>query len=70
MNIITREEFIERFVKHMVAEAGETFRNGESIREYAEMTAPTYFDDPYQREEGPEECADADMSYWEDDGDE
>jgi hypothetical protein len=28
------------------------------------MAAPSYFDDPMMRDEGPEECADADISYW------
>ena len=33
-------------------------------REYAEMVAPTYFEEPDQRAEGPEECARNDFAYW------
>ncbi|KPL55537.1 hypothetical protein ABB55_27620 [Prosthecomicrobium hirschii] len=62
---MTQSEFIERFVAHMIAEAGETFPDGTSVAEYARETAQTYWDDEDQRSEGPEECADCDMSYWE-----
>jgi len=62
---ITRDEFIERFVKRMIAVAGATFDDGSSIEEYARGTAGTYFDDPNYREEGPEACAESDMDYWE-----
>lgn len=61
---ITKEEFIARFKARMLACAGPTFDDGSSIAEYADETAPTYWDEPSQREEGPEECADADMSCW------
>ena len=63
---ITKEEFCQRFKAYMLSIAGEKFYDGESIADYADETAPTYWDDPSQREEGPEECASADMSYWED----
>jgi len=63
---ISREEFIERFVKRMIEVAGATFSDGSSIEEYARATAGTYFDDPDQREEGPEACAKSDRDYWED----
>ena len=36
------------------------FDDGES----ADDTAPTYWETDWQRKLGPEECADADMSYW------
>lgn len=58
------EEFCNRFKARMVGRAGDTFDDGSSIAKYADETAPTYFDDPMQRGNGPEECADADMSYW------
>lgn len=61
----TKEEFCRRFVERMVRLGGETFADGDSIREYAEDTAVTYWDDPRQRSEGPEACAEADMEYWE-----
>jgi hypothetical protein len=61
---LTKEEFIERFVNRMVSRAGTTFDDGEPIEDYARQAAPSYFENEYQREDGPEECADSDMSYW------
>lgn len=61
---ISRDEFCRRFKDRMLAAAGETFDDGGSITEYADATAPSYWDELDQREEGPEACADADMSYW------
>jgi hypothetical protein len=57
-------EFCARFKARMLARVGDTFEDGGSIAEYADMAALAYFDDPKQRDEGPEECADADISYW------
>jgi hypothetical protein len=64
MSDITKEDFCARFKARMLTIAGPTFADGESIAEYADQAGPTYWDDPHQREDGPEECADADMSYW------
>jgi hypothetical protein len=61
---ISKDEFCTRFKAHMIALAGTKFDDGTSIAEYADKTAPTYYDDPDQRGEGPENCAEADMSYW------
>ncbi|UYW25731.1 hypothetical protein OKC48_21025 [Methylorubrum extorquens] len=62
---LKKSEFCERFVARMVKRAGFThFDDGMSVEDYAKETAPTYFADPDQRADGPEECADADMSYW------
>jgi hypothetical protein len=61
---VSKEEFCQRFKARMMAIAGPVFDDGDSIAEYADETAPTYWEDPGQRAEGPEECADADMSYW------
>lgn len=62
---LRKSEFCKRFVDRMVKRAGFThFDDGLSVEEYAKDTAPTYFSDPDQRADGPEECADADMSYW------
>lgn len=58
------EAFCSRFKARMLAVAGKTFDDGSSIAEYADEVAPTYFEQPWQREDGPEACADADMSYW------
>lgn len=62
---LTRDEFIERFVKRMVDVAGPAFADGSSIEEYARIAAGTYFDDPDQRRDGPEACAESDMDCWE-----
>ena len=62
---ITKEQFIERFVAEMLRIAGPQFDDGSDIEDYARMTAPTYWDEPDQRECGPEECAQSDISYWE-----
>lgn len=62
---ITREEFCARFKAHMLKYGGTTFDDGSSIADYADEVAPTYFeDDDWLRKQGPEACADADMSYW------
>lgn len=61
---ITKEEFCRRFKVEMLRCAGEKFDDGSSIAEYADMTAPAYWDEPEQRAEGPEECASADMDCW------
>lgn len=61
-----RNDFIERFVAHMVKVAGRAnFDDGFPIAAYARDTAGSYFDDPNQRKDGPEECAETDISYWE-----
>jgi hypothetical protein len=59
-----REAFCAAFKDRMLAAAGPAFDDGESIAEYADEVADTYYDDPDQRAEGPAACADADMSYW------
>ena len=57
------KKFVERFKARMLAVAGPKFDDGSSIAEYAEMTAPTYFED--RDGETPEECADAGDRDWE-----
>lgn len=61
-----KDEFCRRFKAEMIRLGGEKFDDGSSIAEYADETAPTYWAEPDQRAEGPEECAAADVSYWED----
>lgn len=61
---MTKEEFCRRFVEHMVQRGGDEFEDGSSIRDYAEETAPTYWEQPRHRDEGPEACADVIMSFW------
>jgi hypothetical protein len=62
---MTKEDFCARFKAYMLAVAGPTFAGGESVAEYADQAAPTYWDDEQQRADRPEECASADISYWE-----
>ncbi len=64
VDAVTQEEFCRRFKAHMLNRAGPTFDDGQSIADYADETAPSYFECDWQRSEGPEACADADMSYW------
>lgn len=61
---IAEDEFRARFKARMLARAGEWFDDGDSIADYADECAPTYFETDWQRVMGPEECADADISYW------
>jgi len=62
---LTKEEWCARFVKHMVdVTPFDRFDDGELILDYAEYTAPTYWETDWQRAMDPEEAADADISYW------
>jgi hypothetical protein len=69
-----KDEFCARFKARMIEMVGPSYtaldedgRPGEEgllTADYADMVAPTYWDDEAQREEGPEACAEADHSYW------
>lgn len=67
---ITREEFVARFKAEMVRLAPfdrfveEDGTEGETVADYAEGVAPSYWEDGNLRPDGPEECAWSDMSYW------
>lgn len=61
---LTKEQFCERFKAHMLKRAGPTFDDGESIAEYADQAAVGYWECDFSRADGPEDAADADMSYW------
>ena len=66
MNDLTKDEFCARFKARMLKLAKrDTFDDGEPVADYADETAPTYWDDIEQREWGPEACAESDVSYWE-----
>jgi hypothetical protein len=54
---ITKEEWLERFKRRLRDNLGEHYDF-----KYGEYIAPTYWEDPEYREEGPEECADAETS--------
>lgn len=71
----TKEEFIARFKAEMIRIVGPTYVQSEcddsfsdetveSTSDYADETAPTYWDEPDHRADGPEECARSDYSYW------
>lgn len=62
-------EFVRRFTAEMIALVGPTyFDEGDpepqSTADYGSEVGPAYYAEPWQREEGPEECARADYSYW------
>lgn len=62
---MNKEEFCARFVTHMLAMAPfAEFSDGDTVEKYARETAPLYFDNSDQRADGPEECAEADISCW------
>ncbi len=60
----TQGEFTERFVARVLAVAGPSFDDGSSTEEYAREVAPSYWVEESYRDDGPEACADGDMSYW------
>jgi len=60
---MTKAEFIRRFIFRLY-EVSASIRYAETNAQFADI-AGTYWDDPEQRAEGPEECSDADYSYWE-----
>ena len=62
--MLPKDEFCARFKKRMLAVAGDKFDDGTSIADYSEETAPTYWQEQHKDGETPEDCADADMSYW------
>ena len=62
---ITETEFCARFVAEMMKAAPIYDGTPDELRAYAEEAAPTYWSETDQREDGPEACAEADISYWE-----
>lgn len=63
---MTEDEFCTRFAAEMMKAEGFFDGTREELAAYAAEVAPTYWSEPDQREEGPEDCARADISYWED----
>lgn len=63
---ISREEFIDRFVARILKKTAPhtAFDDGTTFEEYARDVAQAYWDEPDQREDGPEASADADMDCW------
>lgn len=62
---LSLEEFCARFKARMLELAGPTFSDGSSIADYADQAGPTYYAEPDQRADGPEQCVADDFSYWE-----
>lgn len=63
--MLTKEEFCTRFKTEMIRIAVPEAGDESAVGQYADEIAPTYFEEDDQREEGPEACAQADISYWE-----
>lgn len=64
MTDLTKDEFCDRFIAEMMNAVSSFDGTEAELKAYAEEAAPTYYDEPHQREEGPEACAEADISYW------
>ena len=59
------EEFTRRFTAEAKRLAGfDTFDDGQSVDDYCKEIAASYYSDPLYRDEGPEACAESDVSYW------
>jgi hypothetical protein len=60
-----RSNFIERFTFYMMmSESNRVIPGFVSIFEYARHTAAIYWDENHIDRLSPEECAEADMSFW------
>ncbi|HWK44890.1 MAG TPA: hypothetical protein VNT30_09225 [Stellaceae bacterium] len=64
MTTITRDEFAARFKARMLARSHATPAAAREVAEYADAAVADYWGDPSMRKEEPEDCADVDMSYW------
>ncbi|WP_376856037.1 hypothetical protein [Brevundimonas faecalis] len=64
MTNITKEEFCDRFVTEMMKAAPIFDSTTDELLAYADEIAPSYWETEWQREDGPEACAQADISYW------
>ena len=59
-------DFRDRFVAEMMTVLPAIDSTEAELRAYAEEAAKAAYETPWQREEGPEACAQADISYWND----
>lgn len=65
MSVMTQDEFVRRFTTEAIRIAGfEVFDDGMPVSEYCAEVASSYYSDPLLREDGPEACAESDVSYW------
>lgn len=63
MSEITKEQFVARFITRLEELAGPATSDGD--KRYAREAGEAAWDEPHQREDGPEACAETDYSYWE-----
>lgn len=64
-DLISQEEFTNRFTSEAIRLSGlDTFDDGTSVAEYCKDVAASYYTDPLYRDDGPEACAESDVSYW------
>lgn len=62
---LTLDEFTRRFTAEAKRLAGvDTFDDGTKVDDYCKDVAASYYADPLLRENGPEVCAESDVSYW------
>ena len=62
---MTKDEFTRRFTAEAKRLCGfEVFDDGVSVDDYCNEVAASYYSDPLYREDGPEACAESDVSYW------
>lgn len=65
MSVMTQDEFVRRFTLEAIRIAGfDTFDDGMDVSEYCAEVARSYYSDPLYRDDGPEACAESDVSYW------
>lgn len=64
MEEISQRDFHERFKRHMLDIAGPVFLGGEYVADYADEAYMGYWEILEDRLEGPEVCAENDISYW------
>lgn len=57
--------WINAFVAHVLKTCGFThFEDGAPVEGYAREVAESYWSDDNYRDDGPEACAESDISYW------
>lgn len=62
---MTLQEFTDRFTAHCLKQCGFThFDDGMSVADYCNDVAKSYHSDSIYAGDGPEACAESDMSYW------
>lgn len=63
--LLSKEEFCARFKAHILKVVGDgPLDDGTDVADYADETAPTYWEEQHKDGESPEQCAESDLSYW------